>query len=140
MNDQKNSSPTSFSQMTFAANAVIFDEGDKGDAAYLIRDGQVEIRKGTHTSEPQKLAILKKGDVLGELALFDGRPRMAGAVALTKVKAIRISRKEFLDRLATMDPSMKGIVLTMVSRVRKMADEFMRRKSEIEWAKLKKSS
>ena len=81
-----------------------------------------------------------KGDGLGELPLFDGRPRMAGAIALTKVKAIRISREEFLDRLATMDPSMKGIVLTMVSRVRKMADEFMRRKSEIEWAKLKKSN
>ena len=139
MNDRKTSSPTSFSEITFPANAVIFDEGDNGEAAYLIRDGQVEIRKGTRSSDPQKLAILGKGDVLGELALFDGRPRMAAAIALTEVKVVRISREEFLDRLATIDPAMKGIVLTMVTRVRKMADEFMRRKTEIQWAKWKKS-
>ncbi len=139
MNDQKSSSPTPFSEMTFNEGTIIFDEGDKGDSAYLIREGQVEIRKGTRSPDPQKLAILSKGDVLGELALFDGRPRMAGAIALTKVKAICISREEFLERLGTIDPSMKGIVLTMVSRVRKMADEFMRRKTEIEWAKWKKT-
>ncbi len=125
--------------MTFAANAVIFDEGDEGDTVYPIREGRVEIRKGTHSSEPQKLDILGKGDGLGELALFDGRPRMAAAIALTEAEAIRVSREEFLDRLATVDPAMKGIELTMVSRVRKMADEFMRRKTEIEWTKWKKS-
>lgn len=123
----------------FAANSVIFEEGDNGQSAYIIRSGRVEIRKGVHSSNPLRLAELGKGDVLGELALFDGRPRMASAIALTDVEVIQMSREEFLERLSTMDPAMKGMVLSMVTRVRKMADEFMRRKAEISWAKWKKS-
>ena len=123
----------------FAANTTIFEEGEKGDAAYIIRSGRVEIRVGIHGSNPQILAELGKGDVLGELALFDNRPRMASAIALTDVEVIKMSGEEFLERLSTMDPAMKGMVLTMVTRVRKMADEFMRRKAEINWAKWKKS-
>ena len=126
--------PSALEVISFTANTTIFDEGDPGDAAYIIRSGRVEIRKGTHGSDPVKLAELGKGDVLGELALFDGRPRMASAVALTDVTAIRMSREDFLDRLSTMDTAMKGIVLTMVSRVRKMSDEFMRRKGEVNWS------
>ena len=106
MSNPEENSPTSFAEMTFAEGSAIFEEGDEGDAAYPIHDGRVEIRKGTRSSGPQKLAVLRKGDGLGKLALFDGRPRMAGAIALTEVKAIRISGEEFLVRLATMDPSM----------------------------------
>jgi CRP-like cAMP-binding protein len=138
--DRRNDNSSEFKTVHFTVNATIFDEGDPGDAAYLIHSGRVEIRKGVHGGNPFRLAELEKGDVLGELALFDNRPRMASAVALTDVTAIRMSREEFLERLATMDPAMKGIVLTMVTRVRKMADEFMRRKAKIEWSNWNKPS
>ena len=139
MNDVDKEGFPQLTEKHFVANSTIFEEGEKGDAAYIIRSGKVEIRKGIQSANPQILAELGKGDVLGEMALFDARPRMASAIALTDVKVIQMSKDEFLERLSTMDPTMKGMVLTMVARVRKMADEFMRRKADVNWADWKKS-
>ena len=104
-------------KISFAANATIFEEGDVADAAYIIRAGRVEIRKGIRSSDPIRLAELEKGETLGEMALFDDRPRMATAIALTDVELIRMSREEFLDRMTTLDPAISHMVLAMVTRV-----------------------
>ncbi len=139
MSDKAKDNSTPLKETRYAANSTIFDEGEKGDASYIIRSGKVEIRKGVQSANPQRLAELGKGDVVGEMALFDDRPRMASAIALTDVEVIQMPREDFLERLSTMDPAMKDMVLTMVTRVRKMADEFMRRKGEINWVKMEKS-
>ena len=139
MDDKDQVEESTFSKIDFSPNQVIFNEGESGDAAYMIRSGRVEIRKGTQSSNPQTLAELGKGDVIGEMALFDARPRMASAVCLTDVVTIRISRDKFLELMSTMDPAMESIVLTMVKRVREMADEFMRRKTDVEWSNWKKN-
>ncbi len=133
MDDQEQAEESAFKKIDFSAHSVIFNEGEAGDAAYMIRSGRVEIRKGAQSSNPQTLAELEKGEVVGEMALFDDRPRMASAVCLTDVVAIRISRDKFRELMSTMDPAMEGIVLTMVKRVREMADEFMRRKAAADW-------
>lgn len=127
-----------FENVQFPQNGCIFDEGDHGDAAYLIVSGKVEIRKGVKTSNPHLLATLGKGDVFGEMALFDDSPRMAQAVAISNVEAIRIARSEFLTRLETVDPVMRTTILYMVQRVRDMADDFMRRKGGAQWNKWRK--
>ncbi|MCK5445064.1 MAG: cyclic nucleotide-binding domain-containing protein [Rhodospirillaceae bacterium] len=127
-----------FDKIQFPQNECIFDEGDDGDCAYLIVSGKIEIRKGVKTSNPQPLATLGKGDVFGEMALFDDSPRMAQAVATTNVEAIRIARSEFMTRLETVDPVMRTTILYMVQRVRDMADDFMRRKGGAEWHQWRK--
>jgi CRP-like cAMP-binding protein len=136
---QKPSEPpkTGFETLRYEENKVIFEEGEPGDAAYLIMHGQVEIRKGMKTSNPQTLAVLKKNDIFGEMALFDDSPRMAEAMSRTKVELVAINRKEFNRRLETIDPVMKTISLYLVNRVRTMANEFMKRKDP-NWGKWKK--
>ena len=138
MKSQDQAADSALKKVSFTANSVVLEEGDAGDALYLISSGRVEIRKGAQSSHPQTLAELGKGDVVGELALFDDRPRMASAVCMTEVEVIRISRDKFHELMSTMDPAMEGIVLTMVNRVREMADEFMRRKADVDWANWKK--
>ena len=117
---------------------MIFEEGEPGDAAYLIARGQVEIRKGMKSSNPQTLAVLTKGDIFGEMALFDDSPRMAEAMAKTNVELIAIRRDEFNRRLDTIDPVIKTISVYLVSRVRQMANDFMKRKDP-NWASWKKN-
>ncbi len=122
-----------FEKVEFDANTVVFMEGDEGDAAYLVTSGEVAMRKKTMSEAPQILGTIKKGDIFGELALFDGRPRIASAVTQEKTSAIRISRKEFLSRLADMDPVLRSVVLKMVFRNRTMAEEVMYKKGEANW-------
>jgi len=122
-----------FGKATIKANTTIFTEGEPGDTAFLIIQGKVEIRKGTVSDYPKVVAVLEDGDIVGEMALFDDRPRMATAVAATNLEVIPISRDDFKKRLKEMNPVMRRILMIMVSRVRGMTDEFMRRKGETKW-------
>lgn len=112
-----------FEREHFDENVVIFEENAEADAAHLIVRGHVEIRKGTRSGNPQVIARLGRGDIFGELALFDGSPRLAQAITRGKVEAIRISRREFLDRLDSTDKVMKAIVLYVVKCMRAQSNE-----------------
>jgi len=130
LDPQKSSQPseTGFETLRYGENKVVFEEGEPGDAAYLIIRGRVEIRKGTRSSNPQTLAMLSKNDIFGEMALFDESARMAEAITRTPVELVSINREEFNRRLETIDPVIRTISLYLVKRVRHMATEFMKRK------------
>ena len=121
-----------FEKVVFEANSLLFDEGQTGDAAYLVTKGDVEIRAGVRGESPRTVAKRSKGAVIGEMALFDNRPRMAAAIALTRVEAIRISREEFIARLEDVDPVMRSIVKILVSRVRELSDQVVELK-RMDW-------
>ncbi len=58
---------------------IIFDEGDDGQALYVILSGRVAIVRQQDPQSP--LSILERGQFFGELALLDDSPRMAQARA-----------------------------------------------------------
>ena len=60
---------------------AVFRERDPGGKLYLIVSGVVEISKSSPGSAPMGLARLGRGEILGEIAAFDGGPRSASAVA-----------------------------------------------------------
>lgn len=126
------SEPKHFKALTFDANSVIFDEGDPADAAYLIRNGVIDIRIGSRGDTPQTLATLKDGDVFGEMALIEDRKHMASAVAVKKTDVVEIPRAEFNKRLDAMDPIMRGMIRVLVARLRLMANEIPRRRG-VHW-------
>lgn len=126
---QKKSKRPSFKRESYRADETIFDEGDRGDYAYLVKEGRVEIRVGSRGDNPQVIAVLKKGDILGEMALLDDRPRMATAIAKEPTKLVAISKKEFSSRLTDLDPSMRRVITILVQRVRDVTEEFMRGKN-----------
>lgn len=97
----------------FYAGSTIFKEGDKGDRAYLIQEGQVEIVKNGVV-----LATIGKGELFGEMALVDDMPRMASARALTDVPTIIISREVFKEKLARSDPFIRGLLSIFVRNIR----------------------
>lgn len=101
----------------------LFEEGNPGTAAYLILTGEVEVRTGTRTDAPRTISRLRKGEVVGEMSLLDSRPRVAAAIAMTDVEAIRISRFAFRERLNAMDPVMRSVMKVMVKRMRDVTRE-----------------
>ncbi len=117
-------------KLTFGPNTLIFDEGDAGDYTYMVTNGAVAIQR-TRDDATQALAVLKKGDIFGEMALFDDNPRMAAALAIEDTEVLAMSRDEFYGRLEAVDPVLKSIIIYMISRVRRMTDEFLKQKSEM---------
>lgn len=99
----------------FYAGQKVFGEGDSGDRAYLIQDGQIEIIKNGVT-----LATLGKGELFGEMALVDDQPRMATAKALTDVSTIIIGRDHFREKLSKADPFIRGLLNIFVRNIRNL--------------------
>lgn len=63
---------------------VVFNRGDRAREAYIIESGMIEVR-AMRGSEEIILAKRGPGELLGEMAIVDGRPRSASAVALSDV-------------------------------------------------------
>ena len=81
------------------AGDELFAEGSYGDRAYIIQEGELEIIK-TSSGRDVLLALRGPGEVIGEIALLEDRPRMASARARTEVSMLSIDRqqlKELID-------------------------------------------
>jgi len=85
-----------FKNEKFAAGKLFFDQGDKGDKFYLIKEGTVHIRR----SEDGKTVIdkeLHQGDFFGEIALIKEVPRTAKATAVSDCTVATLTKEEFLE-------------------------------------------
>lgn len=91
------------SEQAFPAGHVFFRPGDLGDRAYLLHDGRVEVLAGPPES-PTRTVLFEAGDVLGEMALIEERPRIHTARAVTAGRATPMTRDEF-EHLLTHDPA-----------------------------------
>jgi CRP-like cAMP-binding protein len=80
----------------FAKGTVLFNEGDEGEDMYIIRSGQVAIRKRVPHGEIV-VAVLEKGDFFGEMALLERIPRTAGAEMIEDGDLIVIGSEVFGD-------------------------------------------
>ncbi len=77
-------------EVDFEAGQKVFDEGEEGDAMYLIISGHVSITKnGT------ELARLANGDYFGERALLSGEPRAATVTTVSPSQFLKLDRAAF---------------------------------------------
>ena len=86
-------------------NETIFAQGDEGDALYGVVSGRVRISTISPEGREVFLNIMEPGDTFGEIAVIDGLPRTAGAVALDPATLIFIRRNEFLS-VVEREPAM----------------------------------
>ncbi|PJZ70737.1 cyclic nucleotide-binding protein [Leptospira perolatii] len=84
-------------KITVPAGQVIFREGDNNNAMYIVISGTVEIFF-THKGTATRLALMKKGDFFGEMALFRARPRSATARAVLNCELAIIESKQQLEK------------------------------------------
>ena len=78
----------------FPAGTVLFEEGQPGNHMYIVVTGEVEIRRQVGGIE-RVLAVLPAGEFFGEMAILNGRPRSATAVALTAARLMVIDGTTF---------------------------------------------
>ena len=105
------------SEMVLPEGELLFAEGDRGDKAYIIKEGQLEITKQTSGREVL-LAVRGEGDVIGEMALLEEAPRMASVRARVPTALITV-RKEMLDNLLATSPSAaRAMLQTVIERWR----------------------
>ncbi len=106
------------------AGRALFAEGDEGDALYVVLSGRISIRRALQQGGVHELAELGEDSVFGEMALLDGAPRMATAVASRDSIVAGLSRATF-DRLSEerdplVQPLLRAVAGVLCERLREV--------------------
>lgn len=113
-------------EQTFDPGQEIFKEGDPGDALYIVKNGLVEISGLISPEVRHVFSQASPGDMFGEMAVLDSKPRSACAVARQKTEVYRIPSSEML-RLAERSPAlMLSFVRELSQRLREFNQQYVR--------------
>jgi CRP-like cAMP-binding protein len=104
---------------SYRAGAVLFREGDPGDALYVVVDGSVRVAVLSAAGEEATVALLGPGEFVGDLALLDGRPRSASAIAHRATKTLVVTREHFRRWLSERPKASFALLEALSMRVRR---------------------
>ncbi|MDF1563405.1 MAG: cyclic nucleotide-binding domain-containing protein [Deltaproteobacteria bacterium] len=105
-------------EVTFEDGEAIFEEGELGDALFLVVSGKVKVHKGS-----REVARLGAGECFGEMAILDSAPRSASVSAIDDVDCLKIAREDFYDILGEKPEIAQGIIRVLTARLRRTLDD-----------------
>jgi CRP-like cAMP-binding protein len=101
------------SNRTYAKDTMIFSEGENSRELYIIQKGAVKIVKIVQNRE-LLLAVLRTGDIFGEMALLESKPRAACAIAFEDTVLIAVNQQNF-EGVASSQPQLVAQLTTLLS-------------------------
>jgi CRP-like cAMP-binding protein len=104
---------------SYRAGSTIFREGDPGDSLHIVVEGNVRIAVLSPNGEEATVAMLGPGEFVGDLALLDGKPRSASAVASSATKTLVVTRNDFSDWLNSRPNAAFALLEALSLRVRR---------------------
>lgn len=105
-------------QKTFKAGEIIMRQGDKGESAYIIESGRVEITIESPSGDTQLLGTRGPGTMIGEMAIVDSAPRTATIKAVEDCKLLEITKTAFTQKLKEADPVLRMTTKVILARYR----------------------
>ncbi len=111
-------------RLTFEPGQALFQQGDPGDAAYIVIDGAADVLLNT-TKGPVKVASLGRNAIIGEIAILCDVPRTATVTAKDKTVTLKINKETFF-RLVTEFPQMAVEIMRELARRLEKTNEQLR--------------
>ena len=102
-----------------SGGATIFREGDRGDSLHVVMEGTVRVSVVSTRGEEATVALLGPGEFVGDLALLDGLPRSANAVATEATNTLVVTRDDFRRWLAERPRASLTLLEALSLRVRR---------------------
>jgi CRP/FNR family transcriptional regulator, cyclic AMP receptor protein len=109
-------------RVAFAAGVAIFNEGEPGDAAYVVESGRVTVFK-TVKQRRVDIGEIGPGGIFGEMALIDDHPRMASARADEDTVCVIVGKDRLTEQLARAPRGVRVIVGALLGNIRLMGTE-----------------
>jgi CRP/FNR family transcriptional regulator, cyclic AMP receptor protein len=103
---------------TVEPGKLLFAKGDKGDALYVLLEGEVEVRSSTEGGKDIRIASLKPPAVIGEMAVLDGGARSADICAIRRSRFLRIHRDQALAALESEPKALLKLLAELSRRLR----------------------
>lgn len=102
----------------------IFEKGDPGTALFAVIAGTVKIGVPSADGREAVFNLMREGEIFGEVALLDGRPRTAGAIAMTDCELMVIERRDFIAFVHQYPEVALKLIEVLCARLRLQSERF----------------
>jgi hypothetical protein len=122
----KRVSQGSFLQRTVLKHNVVFTEGSKGEEAFILTEGKIEI-SGSVDGRKKVFAVLTPVSMFGEMSLIlESHARTATAIALEDSKVVVLNRDDLDGYIATAPAAIQAMLNVLVSRLKNTTQKALR--------------
>jgi CRP-like cAMP-binding protein len=97
------------------AGKTLMREGDKGNYLAVVVEGELQALKTSSDDQQVIIGTLKRGWIIGEMAIVDGEPRSA-TIRATRESTVVVLTRENLERMKEAHPTMSIILLEEIAR------------------------
>lgn len=101
-------------RIVFDAGQSLFQQGDAGDAAYIVIEGEAEVLVDTPRGK-LAVATMTRNAIIGEIAILCDVPRTATVVAKSPLVTLRVDKENFF-RLINEFPQMAVEIMRELAR------------------------
>lgn len=108
--------PTQDLARDYPKDTMIFSEAQSGSDMFIIQSGEVTISKVVNGNEVT-LAVLQKGDMFGEMALLENKPRSASAIAHSDCRLMVVNRANFNQMVCSQPQLVARLTTTLAERL-----------------------
>ena len=102
-------------EVNFEARETIYNEGDAGDALYVILSGRVALERNGST-----IREVEEKEAFGTLEVLDFHPRATDAKAIDPVRVLKLNGQEFHDLLSVDIEMVEAVLRMLCGMVRKV--------------------
>ncbi len=103
---------------SYPKGQVLFHQGDPGNCLYLLTAGRLRIFVSSPDGREATVRMYGPGSSVGELAVLDGKPRSASAIAIDTLKTMVLYREDFLKLLHEHISITESVLAMLAERVR----------------------
>lgn len=108
---------------TIERGTTIFSKGDVGTSLFAVCSGVVQVTTLSASGKNAVFNLIPEGEIFGEIALLDGGPRTADAVAFTDCTLMVIERRDFLPLLRSHPEMTIKLLEVLCARLRKTTEQ-----------------
>ena len=112
-------------RISFEKNQNLFSQGDMGDAAYVILDGNAAVLVQNQDEEAH-VATIEKNEFVGEIAILCDVPRTATVRATGHMETLKIMKEHFLDLMAEFPEMSIEVMRELANRLSDTTAELSR--------------
>lgn len=111
-----------FFEESYIRDEIIFLEGDEARNLYFVASGVVKTFKTSSDGKEQTIELARPGDVLNEVAVFDGGPNPTSAQAITPVRLYKIEKSKMLAIISQRPVIALEVLRLMAAKMRRLTE------------------
>lgn len=103
--------------------AVVISRGDPGNCLFMVAAGTIKIGVQSVSGKDAVFNLISAGGIFGEIALLDGQPRTADAIAVTNCELLVIERRDFVALVHSNPDTALQIIEVLCERLRRTSNQ-----------------